>query len=432
MSDERPVLVVHGVANHDKAAFEQRVAELNQRVSNRAAASWRFIPAFWGDLGAVEAGVEDTIPSPPLLSLLRVRGGGEEPDTVSPGSLEMLNVLFFPGPDGQEGGPAADGSYQPVRSDEAKRDTVAAAARTRTAERVTVRADDTAEEVADAIRASWANVVYLKAIDHAGVLEAVGRAVADAVTEDGAPVRFETDDEAAEPDGFAVRDDDGGADGRAGETGGPITAFRRLVGRVIYGVDRAVGAVLGEVLGSVQEFLRKKVSHGFASFVGDVLVYQRNQAKIQERLWSYVPTGWGLDDERAVDVIAHSLGGVIVFDAATTATPPLHVRRFVTFGSQASFFQVLDPRMGLATYVPRKDDGTAAQTIPLPSTIGTWLSLWEPLDPLAFLAGSIFMLSSHETPRDEMVPHAPAQLWTHSEYWTSDFVVEAIRRALAR
>jgi len=84
----------------------------------------------------------------------------------------------------------------------------------------------------------------------------------------------------------------------------------------------------------VQEFLRKKVSHGVARFVGDVLVYQRDQERIQQRLRSYIPAGWGADDGHAVAVIAHSLGGVIVFDAAMTATPQLHVRRFVTFGSQ--------------------------------------------------------------------------------------------------
>ena len=346
MSDERPVLVVHGVANHDKAAFEQRVAEFNQRVNAGAATSWKFLPVFWGDLGAVEEGIEDTIPGPPLLSLLPVRDDREEPNTVSPRGMEMLNALFVPGPDGQEGAPAADGGYLPVRSDEAKRDTVAEAARTRTAERVTVRADDTAEEVAEAIRASWGEVVYLKAIDHPGVLEAIGRAVADAVTQDGAPVQFEADDEVEEPGGFAVRDDERDVDGYEVHTRGPITAFQRFVGRVVYGVDRAVGAVLGEVMGSVQEFLRKKVSHGVARFAGDVLVYQRNRARIQQRLWSYIPAGWGTDDGHAVDVIAHSLGGVIVFDAATTATPLLHVRRFVTFGSQASFFQVVDPRIG--------------------------------------------------------------------------------------
>ena len=153
MNGERPVLVVHGVANHDRDAFEQRVGEFNRRVNNGATASWRFIPVFWGDLGAVEEGIEDTIPAPPLLSLLHVRDGREEPDALSPAALEMLNALFIPGSGGQERAPAA--GYQPVRSDEARRDTVAEAARTRTAEKVPVRADDTAEVVAEAIRASW-------------------------------------------------------------------------------------------------------------------------------------------------------------------------------------------------------------------------------------------------------------------------------------
>jgi hypothetical protein len=431
MNDERPILVIHGVSNHDKDVFERRVGELNRRVSDGATWGWRFIPVFWGDLGAMEEGIEDTIPAPPLLSLLHVRDNREEPDMLSPVALETLNALFVPGSDGQERARTAAPGYQPVRSDEARRDTMADAARTRTAERVTVRADDTAEEVAEAIRASWADVVYLKAIDHPGVLEAVGRAVADAVTEDDAPALFDGDDAVGKSGMFAVRGDESDLGGHEVGTRRPMTAFRRFVGRVVYGVDRAVGAVLGEVLGSVQQFLRKKVSRGVARFMGDVLVYQRNQERIQQRLRSYLPAGWGTDDDHAVDVIAHSLGGVIVFDAATTAAPLLHVRRFVTFGSQAAFFQVIDPRTGLATYAPKKDDGTAAQAIPLPPTIGTWVSLWEPLDPLAFLAGSVFTLSSQQPPADKMVPHAPTQLWTHSEYWTSDFVVEAIRHVLS-
>ena len=93
-------------------------------------------------------------------------------------------MLVVSGPDGD-----AASAYRPVRSDEAKRDTVAEVARRRTAERVTVRAEDTAEDVAEAIRTSWADVVYLKAIDEPGGLEATGRAVAHAVTEDGAPSR---------------------------------------------------------------------------------------------------------------------------------------------------------------------------------------------------------------------------------------------------
>jgi len=120
---------------------------------------------------------------------------------------------------------------------------------------------------------------------------------------------------------------------------------------------------------------------------------------------------------------------VIVFDAATTAPRRLFVRRFVTFGSQSSFFQVVDPRTGLMSYIP-EHGGNPARTIPLPSSIQSWQSLWEPLDPLAYLAGSVFRLSSREAPTDAMVPHAAGQLWTHSSYWASDFVVKAIRQAL--
>lgn len=429
MSDQRPVLVIHGVANHDQAAFERRVADFNAQVNQESATEWTFIPVFWGDLGAAEQGIEDTIPNPPLASLLGVRDDGEDdPDAISPADLEMLGALAAYRP---AGAPAAAGGSQPVRSDEARREIVAEAARTRAAERVMVRADETAEALAEAIRASWGQVVYLNAIDDPSLLEAIGRAVASAVTPDGAPVGFTADDETEEPGGFAVRgdEDEVEADDYATRRPHPVAAFRQVVGSVVHGVDRAVGAVLGEVLGTVQDLFRRQVSHGVAGFLGDVLVYQRNQQKIQERLWSVIPAGWATDDGRAVDVIAHSLGGVIVFDAATTAARRLFVRRLVTFGSQPSFFQVVDPRAGLMRYLPGHG-AEPAQTISLPPSIQSWQSLWEPLDPLAFLAGSVFRLSSQEAPTDAMVPHAATELWTHSAYWTSDFVVKAIRRAL--
>lgn len=420
MSDQRPVLVIHGVANHDRAAFEQRVADFNAQVNKGAATPWTFTPVFWGDLGAADQGIEDTIPNPPLATLLGVRAGDEEEaGAVSRADLDLLGALVGGVPSGTD-----TRSSQPVRSDEARRDIVADAARTRTAEQVMVRADETAGAVSEAIRASWGDVVYMNAIDDPGLLQAIGRAIANAVTRDGAAAGFGAGDDAAEPGEYAVRDDE--YDVRRPH---PVNALKQVVGTVVQAVDRSVGAVLGEVLGTVQDFLRRTVSHGVADFLGDVLVYQRNQQKIQDRLWSCLADGWGTDEARAVDVIAHSLGGVIVFDAATTAARRLFVRRLVTFGSQPSFFEVVDPRAGLTPYIPAH--GTdPAQTISLPPSIQSWQSLWEPLDPLAFLAGSIFRLSSLGAPADAMVPHAPAQLWTHSTYWTSDFVIDAIRRTL--
>ena len=45
MSSERPVLVVHGVANHDKAVFEQRVAEFNSEVNRDLPPTGRSSPS---------------------------------------------------------------------------------------------------------------------------------------------------------------------------------------------------------------------------------------------------------------------------------------------------------------------------------------------------------------------------------------------------
>ncbi|MEU8728679.1 hypothetical protein AB0C68_04755 [Streptomyces tendae] len=54
--------------------------------------------------------------------------------------------------------------------------------------------------------------------------------------------------------------------------------------------------------------------------------------------------------DRPVRVVAHSLGGVVAVDMAT-ASAPLWTSSLLTFGSQAAFFHVCDPRGGqLAPY----------------------------------------------------------------------------------
>jgi hypothetical protein len=83
----------------------------------------------------------------------------------------------------------------------------------------------------------------------------------------------------------------------------------------------------------------------------------------------------GVSAQQPVDVLAHSLGGVITFDTAT-ADQPLWIRQFVTFGSQPSLFHVCDPRGGALTPY-------AGAPVQLPQSIGAWTNLWEPLDPVA-------------------------------------------------
>jgi pimeloyl-ACP methyl ester carboxylesterase len=114
---------------------------------------------------------------------------------------------------------------------------------------------------------------------------------------------------------------------------------------------------------------------------------------------------------KPISVIAHSLGGVIAFDAATRSSDALWIDGFVTFGSQAAFFQVLDPRPSLPLYIP-------GRPIRLPETIERWTSLWEPLDVLAFAAGKVFRLHSGLAPTDVRLVHdLHSGLATHGTYW---------------
>jgi hypothetical protein len=46
----RPVLVIHGIATHDKVEFEQRVTDLRGTIHAQLPGV-QLIPVFWGDLG---------------------------------------------------------------------------------------------------------------------------------------------------------------------------------------------------------------------------------------------------------------------------------------------------------------------------------------------------------------------------------------------
>src|ERR1039458_9298629 len=71
-----PVLVVHGVANRNRDAFEAQVSELGHKIGSR----WQLIPVFWGDLGGQNVGVEDTLPL--LRAAVRTEALGIDPALV--------------------------------------------------------------------------------------------------------------------------------------------------------------------------------------------------------------------------------------------------------------------------------------------------------------------------------------------------------------
>lgn len=407
-----PVLVIHGVANRDEEAFKRKVEALNARVGP----AWTLLPAFWGDLAADDD--DDLFASLPEVSeaaVRAVRGEGDEPNAAwvrrVQAGLGSTDDTAVRGGDTRQHDRIAH-----ILSGVAERSGTGG-----TLVRGGVRSNTTEAAIGAVLEQEMPSTRYLQHVDDPAVLESVGRVLGDAA------VALEADQDATT--GVAVR----GGPGAEEATRGPVDFFKRKVSDVIHDLDEVVGRAVGGALGNANRYVRQHVGQGVVRFFGDVFVYSRNRAEIHKRMWQAIDAwpvpGYGTE-QRPINVIAHSLGGVAVFDAALDPSRPLWIRNLVTFGSQAAFFHTVDRREQLAEF-------TTGNPVALPKTIGTWTNLWEPMDLLAFTAGVVFRFDPNGQPTDTRVNSGlseiwDAKAWTHSAYWESDELVAAITSSFGR
>jgi hypothetical protein len=382
-----PVFVIHGVANRDLLGFGADVAALGRALGDR----FDLRPVYWGDLGANHHWLDRTIPRVGIEGAEELRDGLAES-----GASTELAALFMEetGDEIRDGdelaglavlseaaiGEHTDGGRAEELRDDAPMDA------------------DTAAVVVATIAEQWPETVWLRHVTDRALLREVGVALAGRVDE---------------------------RDGAGEEVRGPeLSGFVRAR---LAEMDRVVGAAFGAAGTRLNTVLRTKYVPGVAQFFGDVLVYQRHQARIHDRVRSViaeVDPGLGRSQDHPVRVIAHSLGGVIAVDMATSAEP-LWTSSLVTCGSQSPFFHVCDPRGG--QLLPFQ----GSQPVVLPRSLGAWTNLWEPMDMLAFIAANVFRLHDGSAPVDVPLAHlASSGLWTHSAYWHPRVVAEAIGKAL--
>lgn len=391
-----PVLVIHGVATRDKAVFEKIVADLGKRVG----ASWDFFPVYWGDLGANTQNITDTLFAldAPAASGLR------EMATRGPDGMDAADPALVAAALGAVGAAFAAGQRAaPSKTKAAPPAQVVADAAASQATQSSAHAD----AVRNAVRAQVPNTRYVKLIHDEETLRAIGAMVGESVRDTPAVTV------SAAERGFG-------------------DFLHNAVSGALGSVDNLVGKLVEKALGNVFQSLRSGMGTAIGAFLGDIIVYQDNKAKIQKRVLDVIAQkapGYGTR-AKPLHAVAHSLGGLICFDMAVAQTSPLALKSWTTFGNQASFFDVLDPRPGLPPYVH-------GSHVTLPDTIQKWVNLWDPLDVLAFSAANVFRLSDGSAPRDVRLKPLPEgviaqqHFMTHSVYWQTDDLVQSLKDTLA-
>ncbi len=210
------------------------------------------------------------------------------------------------------------------------------------------------------------------------------------------------------------------------------------------GFADTVGQAVRDTLQNLLRGGESALSETAARTLGDVLQYESSGARIRGRLdAAYAGARGGGAD---VDVVAHSLGGLVVAewllgapverDDGSPGTPPgeRRLRRLFTFGTQISLMAELH---GLRT----ADDFTPP-TPPLLFTgaVEKWVNVWHQIDPLAFVMGRVIQLPGPDGPvpvEDHRLTLAgvPRELGdivsAHSSYWKDPRVLAEARRVLA-
>lgn len=392
-----PVLVVHGVANHDAAQFSETVARLQARVGDR----YRLIDVFWGDLGGISSGLADALPV--LFPKIEITRGGSDAEGFF--ALVQVERERLMGPELTRAG--QDGIVDALYHSTLRAGGVAAPSGTE----LTRGGDD---DLHQALAEEIPTTRYLRTLVDPELQGAVGELLAEYLK-----AELPADAFGQVPGEITTR----------GWVDDSKNAIKGFIGKV----DNLIGKVVANMAGGANQWVRGALAEPIALTFGDVVAYHQRRDEIQRRLFARLDEkapGYGSAD-KPIAVLAHSLGGLVAFDAALGSgvgaegeRRQLHIKRWITFGSQPAFFHVLAPREGIARYA-------AGAPVALPQSIGPWTNLWHPMDVLAFSAGAVFRLSDGKMPQDVRVDTPASEImeskgWLHSAYWTSPLLVEAL------
>ena len=178
--------------------------------------------------------------------------------------------------------------------------------------------------------------------------------------------------------------------GEAGREGAGTEAFGDgFWSRVKEGLGRAVGAAGATSSGLVLAVGRSSLHSSVSRFLGDVLTYVDDEGPIVDRVVASLEAGHlaRTPADPHLVVVAHSMGGNVVYDILSGFRPDLRVDVLVTVGSQVALFEELK--------LFRKSDPDMPQDhetdrVKKPPGVGTWLNVFDMNDVLSFATEGVF------------------------------------------
>ncbi|MFE3202594.1 hypothetical protein [Embleya sp. NPDC059237] len=168
---------------------------------------------------------------------------------------------------------------------------------------------------------------------------------------------------------------------------------RAAVGRLREGLARIAAAAPRAATTGLVSVGRSRTHRAVSRFLGDVLSYlrQREQHGADGAIARVIAETIEAADRARTDtdprlvIVAHSMGGNIVYDLLSCLRPDLACDSLVTVGSQVGVFAELDLfRNVVAPADPRVD------RVPALPNLGRWVNVFDPDDVMAFVVGGIF------------------------------------------
>jgi hypothetical protein len=164
--------------------------------------------------------------------------------------------------------------------------------------------------------------------------------------------------------------------------------------RLREGAGRIATAIPATGSAGILFLARRRLHVGIATFLGDVLVYihERDEkadkspiiGRILESLDSADKTR--SSKQEPLIVVAHSMGGIILYDVLTHYRPNLRVDLFVTVGSQSALFEELKLFKVSDPTIPN----FLTNRVHAPQSVSKWLNVFDTNDILSFSATGVF------------------------------------------